>query len=251
MKIVVCVKRVPDTTTKVQVGGDGKSIDPAGVKYVMNPYDEIPVTKAIEIKESVGGDSEVVILSLGSADAATEVRTALAMGADRGILLETSEGNWDSHAVSLRLAEALRDEAPDLVFFGKQAVDDDDMQVGGRVAELLDMPGAHLVGSMEVDGSTLRMTREVEGGTETLECSLPAAIVAQKSLAEPKYPSLKGIMAAKRKPIDQRAVEHPGAGIEVLAMELPPARPDGRIVGEGVAAVDELVELLRNEAKVI
>lgn len=251
MKIVVCVKRVPDTTTKVKVAGDGKSLDPAGVKFVLNPYDEIAVTKAVELKEAAGGDSEVVILSLGPSDAATEIRTALAMGGDRGLHLVNDDGGWDGHAVSVRLAEAIRDESPDLVFFGKQAVDDDEMQVGGRVAELLELPSAHLVGTLEIDGTRLEMSREVEGGRETLECDMPAAIIAQKSLAEPKYPSLKGIMAAKRKPLDSRPVDNPGAKLEVLSMELPPPRPDGKIVGEGVDAVGPLVELLHTEAKVL
>jgi len=249
MKIVVCVKRVPDTATKVKIA-DGNRLDPSGVKYVLNPYDEIPVTKAVEIASS-RDDCEVVVLSLGPAEAATEVRTALAMGADRGILLRGEEGYWDPHSVSTRLAEAIREESPDLVLFGKQAVDDDEMQVGGRVAELLGLPSAHLAGTLELDESKLRMTREVEGGKETLECDLPAVVVAQKSLAEPKYPSLKGIMAAKKKPIDERDVSHPGALVEVLSMELPPERAPGKIVGEGKDAVPELVELLHTEAKVI
>ncbi len=250
MKIFVCVKRVPDTTTKVKVGSDGKSLDPTGVKYVVNPYDEIAIAKAVELRDAAG-DSEVVILSLGPADAATEVRTALAMGADRGILLETGDEAWDSHAVATCLAEALRAESPDLVLFGKQAVDDDEMQVGGRVAELLELPSAHLIGQLEIDGGKLRMSREIEGGTESLECALPAVVTAQKSLAEPKYPSLKGIMAAKRKKLDQQKVEHPGARTEVVAMELPPDRPPGKIVGKGTDAVPALVELLHGEAKVI
>ncbi len=251
MKILVCVKRVPDTTTKVKVGGDGKSIDPAGVKFVMNPYDEIPVTRAVELKESIGGDTEVVILSLGPADATSEIRTALAMGGDRGILLKAADGYWDSHAVAVALAEAIRAESPDLILFGKQAVDDDDMQVGGRVAEILDLPSTHLAGSLEVNGDKLHLTREIEGGTETIESSLPAVVTAQKSLAEPKYPSLKGIMAAKKKPIEEKDAAHPGAKLEVVALELPPDRPPGKIVGEGVDAVGPLVELLRSEAKVI
>jgi len=250
MKILVCIKRVPDTTTKIKIHGDGKRIDPAGVKFVLNPYDEIAVEKAVQIKEAKG-EAEVVVLSLGPPEAATEIRTALAMGADRGILLKADATGWDSHAVATALAEAARAENPDLILFGRQAVDDDEMQVGVRVAEMLGLPSAHIVGALELGDGKMTLRREIEGGFETIECPLPAVVTAQKSLAEPRYPSLKGIMAAKKKPLEQRDVAPPGAKIEILKMELPPDRPPGKIVGEGVEAVPKLVELLHGEAKVI
>jgi electron transfer flavoprotein beta subunit len=250
MKILVCIKRVPDTTTKIKIHSDGKRIDPSGVKFVLNPYDEIAVEKAIQIKEAKG-EGEVIVLSLGPAAAATEIRTALAMGADRGILLRSEDADWDAHSVATALAEAIRGESPDLVLLGRQAVDDDEMQVGGRVAEILGLPSVHMAGQMELGDGKMTLRREIEGGFETLECSLPAVVTAQKSLAEPRYPSLKGIMAAKKKPIDEREAANPGSKIEILAMELPPERPPGRIVGEGAEAVAKLVELLHGEAKVI
>ncbi len=250
MKIAVCVKRVPDTTTQVKVGPTGKSIDPAGVQWVLNPYDEIGVEEALRLKEKAGA-GEVVVISLGTAEAASVIRTALAMGADRGILLKDESPERDSFGVASVLAETLKELAPDLVLFGRQAVDDDAHQVPGLVAELLGIACATVVVKLERDGSKLKVAREIEGGHEVVELSLPAVISTQKGLNEPRYASLKGIMAAKKKPLEERVARPVEPTLTVVRMEPPAGRPAPRIVGKGPEAVGELVRLLREEAKVL
>ncbi len=250
MKIAVCVKRVPDTTTQVKVGPTGKSIDPAGVQWVLNPYDEFAVEEALRIKEKAGA-GEVVVLSVGPADSAAVIRTTLAMGADRGILLKDDSPERDSFGVASVLAEVLKELAPDLVLFGKQAVDDDAHQIGPMVAELLGLPAASVVVKIQWADKTATCEREVEGGHEVVELALPAVITAQKGLNEPRYASLKGIMAAKKKPLEERPAKAVEPSLTVLKMEPPPPRPAPRIVGKGVEAIPDLLRLLREEAKVI
>jgi len=250
MKIAVCVKRVPDTTTQVKVGPDGKSLNPAGVQYILNPYDEFAVEESLRLKEKAG-QGEVVIVSVGPADTQAVIRQALAMGADRGLHLKDEAPERDTFGVAVALAGALQELAPDLVFCGKQAIDDDACSVGGMLAELLDMAYATVVVKLEVQGRTLVCQREVEGGHEVVHLSMPAIVGAQKGLNEPRYASLKGIMAAKKKTIEERPAPAGEVTLPVLKMEPPPPRPAPRIVGKGVEAVPELVKLLREEAKVI
>ncbi len=253
MRIAVGVKRVPDTAARLKPAADGKSIDRTGVEHVISPYDEIAVEAAIQIKEKHGaGGGEVVAVTVGPAEAQKELRTCLAMGADKALLVKDDAPFRDASSTARILAAALKNGAFDLVLFGWKATDDDAAQVGLRVAEALGIAGVTLVTKIEVDGKGLKLHREIEGGTEIVETSMPAVVTVQKGLAEPRYASLKGIMAAKKKPLEEKPLADAGeAVLEIERIEPPPPRPPGRIVGEGVAAVPELVRLLRQEAKVL
>lgn len=246
---LVCVKQVADTETRVKVAADGRSMDPTGVTMVLNPYDEFAVEEALRTREKLGA-GEVVAVSLGGAGVQATLRNVLAMGADRAIHLK-HDGPLDALQVSRALAVVARELAPGLVWFGKQAVDDEAAQVGPMVAELLGRPCATVVAKFELNGTTAKVEREIEGGREVVELATPCVLTTDKGLNEPRFASLKGIMAAKKKTIEERAAEVGEANLEVLALELPAARAAGRIVGEGVAAVPELVRVLRDEAKVL
>ena len=248
---VVCIKQVADTVTNVKVGADGKSLDPSGVTWILNPYDEFAIEAALQHKEKRGA-GEVVVVSLGEAGVQTTLRNALAMGADRAIHLKTDGGAApDSLAVARALADAIKPLGAQIVWLGKAAVDDDAAQVGPMLAELLGLPCVTVIAKAEIDGTTARVEREIEGGREVVEVPLPAVFTADKGLNTPRYASLKGIMAAKKKPIEERGASLGEQNLEVVSLQLPPARKAGRIVGEGVGAVPELVRVLRDEAKVI
>lgn len=250
MKIAVCVKRVPDSETRVKIASDGKSLDEAGVKFILNPYDEFAVEEALRRKEQAGA-GEVVVIALGPAAAQETIRTALAMGADRGVLLQADRVPADGLAVAKALAAELKAGGYDLILLGKMAIDDYNHQVGPMVAELLDLPCVTTVAHLEIADGRGVAEREVEGGVEVVEFPLPAVLTTDKGLNEPRYPALKGIMAAKKKPLEVKPVSLGTGGVDVLAMSPPPERKDGKIVGEGAAAVPELVRLLREEAKVL
>jgi electron transfer flavoprotein beta subunit len=247
---VVCIKQVADTETRVRVGADGKTLDPAGVTWIMNPYDEFALEQALRIREAQGS-GEVVVMSLGAAGVQTTLRNALAMGADRAIHLKTDTVQPDSLQVSRALAKALQPLGPQVVWFGKQAVDDDAAQVGPMVAEMLDLPAVTVVAAIELKDGAAVIEREIEGGREIVEVTLPAVLAADKGLNEPRYASLKGIMAAKKKPIEESAADLGAPALELVSLALPAARAPGRVVGQGAAAVPDLVRLLREEAKVI
>jgi electron transfer flavoprotein beta subunit len=249
MKIVVCVSHVPDTATRIKVGGDGKSIDPAGVTYIINPYDEYAVEEALKIKEKAG-EGEVVVISLGNDNNKETIRKALAMGADTGILLK-EETHRDSLGVAKALAEEIKSQGAKLVLMGKQSVDYDNSIVGQITAELLDYSCVPVCVKLEIDGEKIIAEREIEGGREVIETSLPAIITCQKGLNEPRYASLKGIMSAKKKTIEEKTPVAYAPTTEVIKLHLPPGKQPGRIVGSDASAVPELVKLLKEEAKVI
>ncbi len=251
MKLVVCVKHVPDTEAKIVVGADSKAIDSADVKYVMNPYDEFAVEEALKIKEQVG-EAEITVVSLGPEDAQSTIRTALAMGADAGVLLKADSADLaDGYEIAKALAEEIRSLGADMVLTGKMAIDGYGHQVATMMGELLDMPVLPTAKRFELDGTTVTIKRDIEGGRETVQADLPCVITAEKGLNEPRYPALKGIMQAKRKPLEIKEVALGSGGIEILEMTYPPQKPAGRIVGEGPDAAAELVRLLRDEAQVI
>jgi len=250
MKIAVCIKRVPDSETRVKIASNGKSLDEPGVKFVLNPYDEFAVEEALQRKETAGA-GEVAVVCLGPAAAQETIRTALAMGADRGVLLQTDVVPADGYVTAQALAAELKGGGWDLILFGKMAIDDYNQQVGPMVAELLGLPCVTAVAHLEIDGSKGVAEREIEGGIEVVEFPLPAVITADKGLNEPRYPALKGIMAAKKKPLEVKPVQLGAGAIEVVALTPPPERKEGKIVGEGPGAVPELVRLLREEAKVL
>jgi electron transfer flavoprotein beta subunit len=249
LKIAVCVKRVPDTTSKIVIAPDGKSIDETGLKFVPNPYDEYAVEEALALKEKAGS-GETVVYSLGGPATGETLRTALAMGIDRAVLLE-SGGSPDGLAVAQALAAELGTGGYDLILFGKLAVDDYNHQVGPMVAEILGMPCITSVSHLTIEAGTVTAEREIEGGVEVSTCALPAVLTCDKGLNNPRLPSLKGIMAAKKKPLEAKPAALGKAALEVLTLQLPPERKPGRIVGEGADAVPALVELLRTEAKVL
>ena len=250
MKIAVCIKRVPDTETRIRIGGDGASIDETGVKFIVNPYDEFAIEEALQRRDKAGG-GEVVAVALGPDAAQETIRGALAMGADRGVLLKADRIPADALAVAKALAAELKDGGYDLVLFGKMAVDDYNHGVGPMVAELLGLPCVTAIAKLELEGGKGVAEREIEGGVEVVEFALPAVLTAEKGLNSPRYPALKGIMAAKKKPIEVKPAALGEARIAVTALGLPPDRKAGRIVGEGPDAVSELVRLLRAEAKVL
>ncbi|MFA6456810.1 MAG: electron transfer flavoprotein subunit beta/FixA family protein [Bacteroidota bacterium] len=248
MKILVLVNHVPDTETKVKVGADGKVIDPAGVNFMLNPYDEFGVEEALKTKQQFGG--EVTVVSLGGDSNKETLRKALAMGCDKAVLLKNSAVR-DSYAVAYALAEYAKEYGPDIIFAGKQSIDYDDAQVGGLVAEILGIPSVSVVVKLTITDGNIVAEREIEGGHEIVHAKLPALISAQKGLNEPRYPSLKGIMDSKRKPIEEKIPAAVDTRVEVIGMSKPPAKAQGKIVGTDASAAAELVRLLHEEAKVI
>lgn len=250
MKIAVCVKRVPDSETRVKVASGGTSLDESGVKFVLNPYDEFAVEEALRRRDAAGS-GEVAVVCVGPGVAQETIRTALAMGADRGVLLQVDHIPPDGLAIAQALAGELRGGDYDLILFGKMAIDDYNQQVGPMVAELLDLPCVTAVAALDLGDGRGTAEREVEGGIEVVEFPLPAVLTTDKGLNEPRYPALKGIMAAKKKPLETKPASLGEGGVEIVALTLPPERQAGRIVGEGPGAVAELVRLLQEEAKVL
>ena len=257
MNVVVCLKRVPDTTARIKVGSDGKSIDPQGVESVINPYDELAIEVALRLKEEAvtGGaaDSEAVGVCVDPDGNETILRKALAMGLDRGILIKGGPA-FDPYAIAEILATSIKSQTYDLLLFGKQAIDDDSFQVPTIVAHLLGLPRVNVCVGLEVADGKATCRRQIEGGEENVEVALPCVISIQKGINgihDPRYPSLKGIMAAKKKTIETSDAPAVEPRLEVVRMEMPPERPPGKIVGTGVEAVPELVRLLKEEAKVL
>jgi len=251
MKLLVAVKRVPDPEAKIRVKPDGNSIVTEQLKFVINPFDEIAVEEALRIKEKLGG--EVVVLSIGPSEAAEQVRTALAMGADRGVLVKTDGTYADPGIIARALAEVAKQEGFDVLLMGKQAVDTDYGQTCGMLAQILGVPCASFAYKVEVEGESKRLVvvREVDGGLETKIISMPCIVTADLRLNEPRYASLPGIMKAKKKEIRQISLEELGVEVtpklRVESLEEPPKRQGGRKVG----SVEELVRALHDEAKVI
>ena len=250
MKIVVCAKQVPDSGTKTVIPAGGTWIDDSNVTYVLNPYDEFAVEEALRIREKFGG--EIIVVCLGPERAATAIRNSLAMGVDSGIHIKHNTLRMGLSVAKI-LAETIKPLTPDLVLLGKQAIDDDNMQVGPMLAELLDLPSVTVVSKLEIaqDARSGTAERGIEGGKEIVAFPMPALITAQKGLNEPRYPSLKGIMMAKKKPIIEKVVSDIPSGITITKIEPPPEKKEGKIFNNGVDAVPEIVRLLREEAKVI
>lgn len=250
MKILVCVKQVPDTESRIKIAEDKKSIDPTDINWILNPYDEYAVEEALQIKEKQG-DTTVAVLSVGPERSVSAIRSALAMGADEAYLVKTDRTDLDSLAVAKALVSVISEMEYDLILFGKQAVDDDNLQVGPMVAELLNLPCSTFITELNLENGKATVKREFEGGTEVIETSLPVVFSAEKGLNEPRYPALRGIMMAKKKTINEKEANFDSPKISIKQIEYPPARKAGMIVGEGVEAVPELVRLLREEAKVV
>jgi electron transfer flavoprotein beta subunit len=253
MRIAVCLKRVPDTASRIRPSPGGKGIDARDLKFIANPYDEIALEEALRLKEKLG-QGEVVAVCLGPGDAQAVLRQALATGADRAIHLawEAPTGiELDGRQTARALAACLKSESPDLILFGRLAVDDQSAQVGGLVARELGLVAVGEVVKVEWTGERFRLHHILSGRIEVVEAPPPVVVTAQKGLNEPRYPGIKGIMAAKKKPLATVPADPGPPAMELVAIEPPPARKAGRIVGEGPAAVEELVRLLHEEAKVI
>ncbi len=244
------MKQVPDTETKVKISGDGRTLDESEVNFILNPYCEFAVEEALKIREQLGG--EVCLLTVGPAEAKTALRSGLAMGADTAVhLLAEGSRIMDSSAVARALAREIGDQAPDLVLMGKKSVDADMSAVPPLVAAFTNMPIVTGIGAAEYTDAGTRVRRDSEDGQESFDSSWPCILTTDKGLNTPRYASLKGIMAAKKKTIEEKAPDLPEGKSSISAMTYPPAAAPGRIVGNGAEAVPELIRLLRDEARVI
>jgi electron transfer flavoprotein beta subunit len=250
VKILVPVKRVPDAETKIKVNPEGNGIVEAGVKWVVNPFCEIAIEEALRIKES-GVEAEVVLVSIGTSDSQEQLRTGLAMGADRAILVTAD--NSDPWVIARILTKIIEKESPDIVLLGKQAIDDDSNVVGQLLAELMAWPQATFISELKLEDGNAAATclREIDGGLQTVKVGLPAIITADLRLNEPRYASLPGIMKARKKPLEE--IEAGSLGVDLTPMLtiknlVPPAERQG---GRLVESVDELISVLQTESKVL
>lgn len=256
MEIAVLLKQVPATESLIEIADDGIAIKTEGINWVMNPYDEMAVEEALQIRADAGGT--VTVFSLGPEKAVEALRTALAMGADTAVRIDPEGKPLDGLATAKVLAGELKKGAFDLILGGHRAVDDDSFQVGPAVAELMGIPHISMVIKQDVVDGQIRCTRTIDGGTLVLETTLPALITTQRGLNEPRYASLPGIMKAKKKPVDTRRLSETGVDpgdpmVKIVSMRLPPQRKGGRLI-EGDTAAEQaaaLVNVLREEVKVI
>ncbi|MEO4043141.1 electron transfer flavoprotein subunit beta/FixA family protein [Hoeflea sp. CAU 1731] len=249
MKILVPVKRVVDYNVKIRVKSDGSGVELANVKMSMNPFDEISVEEAIRLKEA-GKAEEIIAVSIGPAKAEETIRTALAMGADRGILVQTDD-LVEPLAVAKILKSIVEEEKPDLVIVGKQAIDDDANQTGQMLSALLGWSQGTFASEVEIGDGVANVTREVDGGLQTVEIKLPAVVTTDLRLNEPRYASLPNIMKAKKKPLDKKTVADYGVDTAPRLKVVETKEPEGRKAGVKVESVAELVDKLKNEAGVL
>jgi electron transfer flavoprotein beta subunit len=249
MKVLVPVKRVVDANVKVRVKADGSGVELANVKMAMNPFDEIAVEEAIRLKEA-GKVTEIVVISIGPQQAQETLRTALAMGADRAILVKVDE-TVEPLGVAKVLKGVVEAEQPGLVVMGKQAIDDDSNQTGQMLAALLGWAQGTFASKVEIDGDKARVTREVDGGLQTVELKLPAIVTTDLRLNKPRYASLPNIMKAKKKPLDEKSPADFGADVAPRLKVVRTEEPGGRKAGVKVGSVAELVDKLKNEAGVL
>jgi electron transfer flavoprotein beta subunit len=250
VKIAVCIKRVPDMETRFKIAASGTAVDEAGLKYDMSDFDGYAVETALQLNEKQG-PGETVVISLGPDVVQEQLRKALSMGADRAVQLKAERVPADGLAIARALAAELQGGGYDLILFGRQAVDSANATVGPMTAELLGLPCATAVSTLEIANGRATARRELEGAAEIVEFPLPAVVSVDEGMPRARYPSLKGIMAAKKKPLEVKPAQLGDVHIAIEKMELPPERAAGRIVGEGAAAVPELVRLLHTEAKVL
>jgi len=249
MKVLVAVKRVIDYNVKARVKADNSDVDLANVKMALNPFCEIAIEEAVRLKEA-GTADEVVVVSIGNKSCEEQIRTALALGADRGIRVDV-ETNPDSLSVAKLLAKIVEKEAPGMVILGKQAIDSDNNQTGQMLAALLDRPQGTFASEVEVTGDSVNVTREIDGGLQTVNLAMPAVVTTDLRLNEPRYASLPNIMKAKRKPLEVLSTDDLGVSVASNLQLLRVDPPSERQAGIKVSSVDELVEKLRNDAKVI
>ncbi len=247
MNILVCVSRVPDTATKVKVADDGKSIATQNVKFILNPYDEFAVEEGLQLREQHGGS--VTVLTVGGQESTDILRTALAMGADKAALIQLA--NPDSYQVAVNIAQYARNHSFDLILFGRQSIDFDSFQVPPMVAQLLDLPCLTIVSQWSITNGTVKAERDIEGGKEEFETTLPLVASVQKGINEPRYPKLPDIIKAKSKPIETIEPVAVEPQLEILSMEIPQTERRHVILGDSDEDLEKLIQLLREEAKVI
>jgi electron transfer flavoprotein beta subunit len=250
VKIAVCIKRVAVMDVRFKIAADGASVDETGLKFDVNDFDLWAVEAALQLKERAGS-GEVVVLSLGPDAVQEQIRKAISMGADRGVHLKADRIPADGLAIARALAAELQGGGWDVIFFGKMAIDSSNQVVGPMVAELLGLPCVTAISKLSIEGRTGTAKRELEGATETVTFPLPAVLTVDEGLNKERLPTLKGIMAAKKKPLEVKPAQLGQPQVAVQKMELPAERGAGRIVGTGAAAVPELVRLLQTEAKVL
>ncbi len=249
MDIVVCIKRVPTTDTAIKIAADGKSIDTAGVQFELNAYDEFALEQALRIKEQLGAGS-VTVVTLGPKEAKKQLDDALARGADKAVLLATTEWMYDGASTAQALAAWIKTVPCNLVLCGRQAVDSDNNQLPANLAARLGFACVTEVSKLTLADGVFTAERDIEGAREIVTCKTPAVLSCHKGLNEPRYANLKGIMAAKKKPFVEQPAQVGARAIEIVGLALPPARAAGRIVGNGAEAVPALINALR-EAKVL
>jgi electron transfer flavoprotein beta subunit len=250
LKIAVCIRRVIDMEMRFRIAADGASLDESGAKYDINDFDLYAVEAALQLREKAGG-GEVVAVSLGPPAAQETIRKALSMGVDAGLHLDAPGIPFDSFSIAAALAAALRDGGFDLILFGKKSIDSSNEAAGPMVAELLGLPAVPAISKLEITDGRGRAERTIESAMEAIEFPLPAVLSIDEGLNQPRLPNLKGIMAARKKPLESLPAQLGEATVTVVKMELPAERPPGRIIGEGAAAVPELIRLLQSEAKVL
>jgi electron transfer flavoprotein beta subunit len=250
MKIAVCIKRVPDMEMRFSIASDRKSLEQGGLKYEMGDFDGYALEVGLQLVEKQG-PGEVVILSVGPDGVQETLRKGLAMGASRAVQLKTDESPFDGLSIAHALAAELRDGGNDLILFGRMATDTANGTVGPMTAELLGLPCVTGISHLEIANGRGTARRDLEGASESLEFPLPAVLTIDEGIARPRLASLKGIMAAKKKPLEVKPAQLGKPQLVVEAMELPADRPPGRIIGEGAEAVPELLRLLQTEAKVL
>lgn len=250
MKIIVCMKQVPDTEANIKIGADNKSVVEAGIKFIINPYDEFAIEEAIKLKEA-GKAESVIAIGWGPERSQEALRTAVAMGVDDVVLLKSDAASIDGFTAAKILAAKIKTMSYDLILLGKETIDDGNMQIGPMLGELLNVPCVTLVTKLDVDGAKLSAKREIEGGYEVVETACPAIITCQKGLNEPRYPSIRGVMLAKKKVVAIEPAAAQTDQVTINSLVYPPTRSGGKVVGNGVEAVPELVKLLREEARVL
>ncbi|MFN5877145.1 MAG: electron transfer flavoprotein subunit beta/FixA family protein [Ignavibacteria bacterium] len=248
MNILVCISQVPDTTTKISIGADGASMNPAGVKFILNPYDEFAIEAGLRLKEQHGGT--VTTITVGPDTSKEVLRTALAMGSDSAVIVKDAN-RADSFVVASSIAEYAAELAPDVIIFGRQSIDFDSFALPSMVAEILGWPDVSTVSSLSIESGTVTADSDIEGGRQHVSATLPCVISAQKGLYDPRYPKLPDIMKAKSKPIVERDSSTAQPRVAAVSMTLPESKRLNKVFGDSEADIHELVRLLHEEAKVI
>lgn len=248
MNILVCISRVPDSATRILVGDDGRTIDTQGVKFIINPYDEFAIEEGLRLKEKNGGTVTAVVV--GTELAKEQLRTALAMGVDKAVLIKTDK-EFDSFFVANNLAEYSKQNNPDIIFLGRQSIDFDSLQMPSMLGELLQLPSVSVVSKITYEEGKVIAERDIEGGKEIVEAQMPCLISTQKGLNDPRYPKLPDIMKARSKPIEEIDAIDSEPRISISKIEIPVKQRAGIILGNEDKDIDELVRLLHEDAKVI